>query len=236
VKRLFFIAFFLSVHLISVAKATFFQPMPLEQLVGESNAAAEVILKEKKSFMNKIGIIQTEFKFILSDSFNLSDSDLDGEFLTITMTGGSYGGVTSFIDGAPTFEIGEKSFLLLKKLESKIYLSNFTLGKYKVISEGGESWYVSSVFPYDQEIGKIKKEKMLEVVKQKFKITQTETESLPKDSFKEKFENVTIEKRMPAQIDDAEPASKDGVWAMWAYLVVFLSSGATIWWKLRRGM
>ena len=43
--------------------ATTFQLMPLDKLVEESGSAAEVQLKEKKSYMNNMGMIFTDFIF-----------------------------------------------------------------------------------------------------------------------------------------------------------------------------
>lgn len=223
--------------------ATTFQSMPLEKLIEESNGAAEVELKDKKSFMNKMGMILTEYIFNVGESYNVDNSDLDGEFLKITMTGGTVNGVTSFIDGAPEFLIGEKSFLLLKKIESKIYISNFTLGKYKIEEKDGKVFYVSSVFPNDSDIGVVKKDRMIEMIKLKYKITKIpegDFNSLPgyvsknaKGLFKKSSD---IEKRAPAQEEIETNASKDGLIAMWAFFAVFLTTGVTIWWKLRKGV
>jgi hypothetical protein len=218
--------------------ATTFRPMPLDKLIEESNMAAEVELKSKKSFMNDMGLIFTEYTFGINDSFNLPASDLDGEFLKLTMTGGTVDGVTSYIDSAPEFAVGEKSFLLLKKIESKIYLSNFTMGKYKIEEKDGQVFYVSSVFPADAELGKVKKEKMVELVKLKFKITEVPLNKLNESNDKKYFqkeEKTEFEKRTPAQESLDEKASSDGVIAMWAFFALFLCSGFTIWWKLKKG-
>lgn len=222
--------------------ATTFQSMPLEKLVEESNGAAEVELKEKKSFMNKMGLILTEYTFNVGESYNVDNGDLDGEFLKITMTGGTVNGVTSFIDGAPDFAVGEKSFLLLKKIESKIYISNFTLGKYKILEDGGQTYYVSTVFPNDSDIGKVKKERMIDAIKSKFKIVRI-PEGDPrihemKDGKVPAFlkPEPRFEKRSPAQEGNEPEAAQDGLIAMWAFFVLLSTTGFTIWWKLRKGV
>ncbi len=220
------------------ALATTFQIMPLEKLVDESNSAAEVELKSKKSFMNKMGLIFTEYTFAMNESYNVDNSDLDGEFLKITMTGGTVNGVTSFIDGAPEFAVGEKSFLLLKKIESKIYLSNFTMGKYKIENRDGQIYYISSVFPYDADIGQVKKERMIDMIKTKFKTTRApEVDSVsPVEESKKQgvfAKNVTFEKRAPAQVD--EQGHNDGIVAMWSFFGLMVISALTMWWKLKKG-
>ncbi len=219
--------------------ATIFQPMPLEKLVDESTGAAEVELKSKKSFMNKMGLILTEYTFDVGESYNVDNSDLEGEFLKITMTGGTVNGVTSYIDGAPEFAVGEKSFLLLKKIESKIYLSNFTIGKYKIENRDGQVFYVSSVFPHDADLGQVKKERMVDLIKTKFKITRApEVDSRERPLYesnnkKEVLKEKTFEKRAPAQASEKDP--HDGLVAMWSFFALMVISGFTMWWKLRKG-
>ena len=115
--------------------------------------------------MTDKGMIMTDYFFELGEWYNIQDTDREGSLLKVTMIGGVVDGVTSYIDGAPEFAVGEKSFLLLKKMDSKIYLSNFTMGKYKIEEKDGEKYYISSVFPMDPDIGRVKRERMITVVK-----------------------------------------------------------------------
>ncbi len=222
--------------------ATTFQVMPLEQLIEESSSGAEVELKSKKTFMNKVGMIMTDFSFKVIEGHNISESDLNGELLTITMSGGSLNGITSYIDGAPEFAVGEKSFLLLKKIESKLYLSNFTMGKYKIEESDGETYYVSSVFPYDSDLGRVKKERMIDLMKLKFKVTRApEPDSLKPgglkiQDMKQAHTGDRFEERRPAQVDNEDGKNQDVCVAMWAFFVLFSVSGVTIWWKLKKGV
>lgn len=223
-----------------VVGATTFKKTSLDSLVGESSAAAEVELQEKKSSMNKMGVITTEYVFNVRESYNISEGDLDGKFLRINLVGGTVDGVTSFIDGAPEFSVGERSFLLLKSIESKMYISNFTMGKYKVEEKDGQVFYVSSVFPEDVDIGRVSKERMVALVKEKFKATQ---DAVEKKGVQDAGKKVSInlkktqfEGRIPAEEKDDFRESHEGLTMMWAFFVLFLTSGFVIWWKLRKGM
>lgn len=222
--------------------ATTFQLMPLEQLIDESSSGAEVELKSKKTFMNKVGMIMTDFSFRVIEGYNISESDMNDELITITMSGGSLNGVTSYIDGAPEFAVGEKSFLLLKKIESKLYLSNFTMGKYKIEESEGQTYYVSSVFPYDTDLGKVKKERMIDLMKLKFKVTRApEPDSLSPSGLKiqdmkQAHSGDRYEERKPAQVSDEENKNQDVCVAMWSFFALFSVSGVTIWWKLKKGV
>lgn len=149
--------------------ATMFFPLPFDKQVEEATSAAEVKLSSSHAFKNSAGAIMTEYVFDIVEGYNLSADDLDNNQLKLAMPGGTYEGVSSMVDGAPSFKNGEKSFLLLKKIDSKIYLSNFTLGQYKIQNFEGKDYYVSEVFPMDQRIGRISKEKMVELMKTKWK-------------------------------------------------------------------
>lgn len=219
--------------------ATTFQVMPLEQLIEESSSGAEVELKSKKTYKNNFGMIMTDFSFKVIEGFNLNDSDMDGDVVTITMSGGTLNGVTAFIDSAPEFAVGEKSFLLLKKIESKFYLSNFTMGKYKIEEVDGQTYYVSTVFPFDTDLGRVKKDRMVDLMKLKFKVSRAPEP----DSFKPA--TLSIERPVPAHMarfEERKPAQENNdmeqefCLAMWGFFALFSLSGLMIWWKLKKGV
>lgn len=158
---------FFSIFCAYLAHASTFIPLSIEQQVEESNKAAEVILQSKRTFQNSMGMIFTEYAFAVEEGFQLDSGDFQGEHLVITMLGGTINGLTSFIEGAPTFKENERAFLLLKKIDSQMYISNFSLGKYRILVVDGETYYESTVFPHDPKIGRVKKEKMLELLKVK---------------------------------------------------------------------
>lgn len=153
----------------NIASATMFFPLPFEKQVEEATSGVEVRLSASKVFKNALGTIMTEYSFDVLEAYNFSVDDLENNKLKLTMPGGSFEGITSMIDGAPQFIQDEKSFLLLKKVESNHYLSNFTLGKFKIQEQEGKTFYVSEVFPADVNIGRISKEKMVELMKTKWK-------------------------------------------------------------------
>jgi hypothetical protein len=157
--------------LANAAFATMFFPMSFDKQIDEATSAAEVKLLSSRVFKNSAGAIMTEYSFEILESYNLFQNDLDQSLLKLVMPGGTFDGVTSMVDGAPVFLNGEKTFLLLKKIESRLYLSNFTLGKYKIQSYEGKDFYVSEVFPMDQNIGRISKEKMIGLIKDKWKLS-----------------------------------------------------------------
>lgn len=218
--------------------ATMFVPLALEKQVEEATSAVEVKLSNTRVFKNEAGMIMTEYAFNVLENYNLSSEDLENKKLNLTMPGGTYDGVTSTIDGAPQFSLGEKSFLLLKKVESKNYLSNFTLGKYKIQSYEGKTYYVSEVFPLDPKIGRISKDKMIDLMKTKWKTSFSTIEDLSpaaggatmsvREKKIEKVESpiVAIFKKIdrePAQTLDADESVPFSFWGS-LFIVVFFFS------------
>ncbi len=195
---------------LNVSYATIFAPLSFEKQVEEANSAAEVKLETSRAFRDERGMIMTEYRFSVVDSFSLPVEDLDGGQLVITMMGGSFEGMTSMIDGAPKFQVGKRNFLLLKKIQSKFYLSNFTLGQYDIVTSDGEDMLVSEVFPLDPKVGRIAKDKMIELIKEKWKVSAL---PVPKESSMQI--NVAAKKANPspgaAKIEARSPAQAEGV-------------------------
>lgn len=207
----------------NTAFATMFFPLSFEKQVEEATSAAEVKLAASKVYKNSAGGIMTEYRFEVLESYNLSEEELDQNQLKISMPGGTLDGITSMIDGAPEFKEGEKTFLLLKKIESKIYLSNFTLGKYKIQTHEGKDYYVSEVFPMDQNIGRISKEKMIELIKEKWKLSSVPAIDKGKPYFVKvppaPERKLVFEKRAPAQ---ASVASEEIPVFFWGALILIV--------------
>ncbi|MGZ3788375.1 MAG: hypothetical protein ACXVLQ_07610 [Bacteriovorax sp.] len=230
-----FFIWVLTIH--NACMATIFFPLPFEKQIDEATSAVEVRLESARVFKSAGGMIMTEYSFDVLESYNLSSSDLDNQKLKLTMPGGTYEGITSMIDGAPQFGSGEKSFLLLKKIESKIYLSNFSLGKYKIQNDGGRIYYVSEVFPSDPQIGRISKEKMVELMKSKWKISSDDA------SNKSKSKSVVVVPEIKAPIkampefEKREPAEESIVREevpvfFWSAIVLVVFFFAFIFFKL----
>lgn len=222
----------------NVSFATMFTPLPFDTQVEEATSAVEVKLENTKVYKNASGLIMTEYSFNVLESYNLADDDLENQKLKLSMPGGTYNGITSMIDGAPQFNKDERSFLLLKKIDSKNYLSNFSLGKFKIQNYEGKTYYVSEVFPMDPKIGRISKDKMIELMKNKWKITLMipkiipayETASTPVAEMRPLIKSVHDLEREPAQ---EESISNEGVPVFfWSAIALFAFFFSFIFFKL----
>lgn len=142
--------------------ATVYAQPSLDSLIKDTDSLAEVVLIRKEPFKSNLGMIHTKYIFEVIESYNLEDKLNSTNLIEVEMIGGSLNGYTTIIDGAPTFEHGEKALILLKFINEKTYISNLSLGKFHIIQDSGKTFYKSSIVPSHHEIGMIEKTKMLE--------------------------------------------------------------------------
>lgn len=224
----FLVALFILSLFSVVARATQFIPLSIDKQVDEADFAVEATLQAQKVYKNSNGLIMSDYTFRVNESFGFNESEFH-----LDMLGGTYEGVTTMIDGAPHFSPGEAVFLLLKKVESKIYLSNFTLGQYKIIEREGKTFYRSEVFSHDPRIGIISKEKMKLLMNEKWNYTsnipakQSPLEKIVKQLPAEKISKQ--QKRIPAQIIPQESNSFD-----WKYFIAGVFALMLGFWLLKK--
>lgn len=163
--------------MIQVAFATTFIPLPLDKQVESASIGAEVVLLNMQGFKHPAGYIATEYRFKIIEATNLNPEELDDGKLVLTLPGGNHNEVTTVVDGSPRFNPGERIFLLLKKIDNKIYLSNFTLGKFNIQKIENEEYYVNEVFPNLQNVGRIKKSTMKKLMNDKWNLVTVKSDS-----------------------------------------------------------
>ena len=153
-KYFLFILFFLIIYIVPL-NATQFVPLSIEAQVKDADLAVEATLEKQKFYKNLNGSITGEYTFVVHEGFGFS-----GNEIKLDLPGGTLDGVTTLIEGAPVFKEKINYFLLLKKIESKMYLSNYTMGEYQVVTIDNKEFYRSLAFSHDPQIGMIAKEKM----------------------------------------------------------------------------
>ncbi len=116
-------------------------PLPLEMLVDDSSHIVEAQLIDIKSQWTN------DRKAIISKARFKVDSVLLGkigsEIITVYAPGGTVDGIRQIVTGAPTFEPGEKSLLMLRKLNSDEFkkgidsdsfnITSLSLGKFSLV-------------------------------------------------------------------------------------------------------
>jgi len=173
-------------------EATVFMPASIEKQVEQASFGVEVELIKSVPYKNGNGFIYTRQDFQVHESFGES---LD--YLSLDLPGGVIGEVGTAVDGSPQFKKGMRYFLLIKEIENKYYLSNFTLGQYEIQKIGNQTYYVSTVFPFDKEIGRVKKEKFIEIMNSKWNLVSVKETSL------------TVEKNVVKKIVHSKANGKD---------------------------
>jgi len=173
------ITFFISIQ---VALATTFIPLPLDKQVESASMGAEVILLNMQGFKHPAGYIATEYRFKVIEPTNLDPAELEDGKLVLTLPGGNFDGITTVVDGSPKFNPGERIFLLLKKVEGKVYLSNFTLGKFNIQKIEDEEYYVNEVFPNMPNVGRIKKSTMKKLMNEKWNLVSINIDNSKSDN------------------------------------------------------
>jgi len=127
--------------------ATMYLPTSINKQIDEASSGAEVVFSSSKVFKNNYGSVVTEYRFDVLEAYNLKPDELQNGQLVMTLPVGTYQGVTTSNEGAPDFKEHQRVFLLLKKNQGKIYLSNFSMGMYQIEQVGNQTKYVSVVFP-----------------------------------------------------------------------------------------
>jgi hypothetical protein len=214
-----------------VLNATQFVPLSIEKQVSEADFAVEATLLKKTIYKNTNGLIMSDYQFRVDESFGLNEKEFH-----LDIPGGTLEGITAVIEGAPQFTENEKIFLLLKKVESKVYLSNFTLGKYQIIKINGKIFYRSEVFPLDPRIGIISKEKMRSFITEKWhesavvSVSNSLTNKIDKNFQIKK--NRTTTGRIPAGIPELLPVKNN--WFEKIITLVGILGFAWIFWILKK--
>jgi hypothetical protein len=166
-KKLLFGILFLIIFAVA-ANATQFIPLPIDKQIDDADFAVEATLQSRKVYKNLSGAIMSDYFFVVNESFGFPEKELH-----LDLPGGTLDGVTTMIDGSPNFKENRKIFLFIKKVEGKIYLSNFTLGEYKIVEIDGKTFYQSVVFFNDPKVGIISKDKMVMLMQEKWHYTST---------------------------------------------------------------
>jgi hypothetical protein len=222
-KWIFNIIFFFLVS--ASVTATTFIPTTLDKQVLSASAGAVVSLLKFKSFKGNGGYVQTEYTFKVHQGMNLSSEELDHGTLSITLPGGSFEGVSTVVDGGPEFITGEKIFLLLKRVNNKIYLSNFTVGKFSIKKIEGSEYFVNDVFPNMPNVGIIKKEQMLDLMKSQWRELNIETILSNQKKVKTVWQSSTPSKIPPKfeKRKERKPAAQEDGYDVGKFVVYFLS-------------
>lgn len=223
-----YLVIFLIIVMTSSGHATVFSNISIKAQVDEADFAAEVTLLDKKVYLDGNGLIVSSYNFSVNEGYGLSD-----KIINLEIPGGTLNGVTSEIDSAPQFKKNEKIFLLLKKVESKLYLSNFSLGEYKIIKKNNKEYYQSVIYLNDPNSGIIEKEKMISLVMQKSNQLHTDPVLKIKNENKN-VHNKEFHRPMIAVANQNESNIRNGIFNSINLVILLLGLIFSIWFFMKK--
>lgn len=159
----FLLAVLVLILSLSVGSTTFI-PVSIEKQIESSSSAAIVELTGSKTYKNQENRITTEYVFKIINYFGSTENFENKTELRFSLPGGSLNGVRTVVADAPEFKKNVPVFVLLKEVDSKIFLSNFTMGKFNLVNIQGEEYFVNDVYPKMENVGRVKKSKMMKLV------------------------------------------------------------------------
>jgi hypothetical protein len=152
--------------------ATIFFPASLSKQVELADAIIQGDFVEKTS--KKInGHILTEYQFRVQKYATKNSQEIpiqNKEFLQFYQPGGEVGGEAVSVSGTAHFKPNEFSTLILKRgSDGQYWLASLGLGKYEQKKSKTQTYWSSSIFPKDKNLGNISEKDWEKVIAANFK-------------------------------------------------------------------
>ncbi len=225
-----FIFIFLNVIIFSFKPsrllATTFIPLSIETQVQQSDLAIRGhVIKKRVVYSHDLKMAVTEYYFQVVESMAYDEKNLPKMFeVKVLVPGGHFQGHDYYTVGAPHFNINEEAFVILKKIKDEFWVSNLSLGKYKVLTESDDSslYLKSSVFTYDKNLNHISGEYVKKLFKFSLNIknkdknkNKDKTQNLNKNPIEnrsvDKSDNVNSQKMSKLQNGDNSNGHKNSI-------------------------
>lgn len=134
---------------------TTFYPLSIDKQLEESDAVLRGIHlgSTVKRINNKI-FTEHSFKIVSSSGIAQGSIYNRNDFKVYSL-GGSYAGLTRFIEGSPKFKKDGESILVLKKAPYGYIVNNLSLGQYEIFWENNRQYLKSKIFPTHPKLGQI---------------------------------------------------------------------------------
>jgi hypothetical protein len=146
---------FVSVLFATFSWATLFAIQPIETQIKESNAIMEGIFLESKTIELENGKLATQMIFKVKREWGLKSDFFDMEEVIIHYPGGKLGNKNIFVEGVPSFTVGERVVILTKNIGNRFWGLNLGLGSFKVITFNNKPILMNSLFPHDKRVSQI---------------------------------------------------------------------------------
>ena len=202
--------------------ATTFKRVPLETQLKEADGVLIGNFLKSRSIRLEDGSIATQMVFKMDREVGFQSEEFGMDEVIIHYPGGSLDGVTTVVQGVPSFNPGEKVAILSKSVDNRFWGLDLSYGSYKIIDYGSTTMLFNLAFPENTDFGQISLanfEDKVRTVKSALKIVRSPIDIAAHRSIASVEESEEVE-RTVASVKVAEPveSSPDYFW-----LLFFLS-------------
>lgn len=218
------------------AMATTYYPLPIHKQLDESQAVIKGEYQGATYKKTATGEIVTVASFKVDEFVGLKENEiLNKQDFKVIFPGGKWNRMVYTIDGAPKFQKGESSVLVLNKSKHGFVLNGLSLGKYDIVKKDGEVGVSSSVFPNHPKLGFIPLEEFNAELTERFgkkltslgidrafSLTLASNVRMPASATKgAKLESARSSRRgrAPASVGKKYHASTEGMSAFWLVML-----------------
>jgi hypothetical protein len=135
--------------------ATTFQLQTVEQQIGEADGIMMGHYLRKKSIRLDNDSVATQMVFKINREYGLQSDQFGMDEVIIHYPGGKLDGVTTVVEGVPSFIPGEKVALFIRSVENRYWGMNLALGTFREVNYGKEIMLVNYLVPHDPRVGQI---------------------------------------------------------------------------------
>ncbi len=154
-----------ALSLLLPAEATLFQIQSVDQQIKDSDGIVMGHYLKKKSIKLEDGRVTTQMFFKMNKEIGMKSDFFGTDEVIIHYPGGTIDGVTTRVEGVPSFVPGESVVVMVKGLSDRHWGMNLGFGTFKIVSYGKERMIVNSLFPEDRRVGQMKLEDFEKTVK-----------------------------------------------------------------------
>lgn len=211
----------------------------LESQLRDSDAVVSGVISGSQYIRSPEGEVFTKYSLKLKNVSGINENSIyTSDSFSFVVPGGDWQGIRYQISGAPMFEKGEETLLLLKKQKGEFTPLNLGMGKYSYKRIDGVDYIQSSVFPDHPELGRISIKKIEKEVDLRFG-SLNKQEALQTRSSLSKNQNllskISPQKTRSPASESADESRQSSTKMSMLWLVAFLGGLVTLKFALKIG-
>lgn len=207
-----FLSFFILAFCFNAQGASYIYSS-LDSQLRDSDAVVSGVITGSQFVRSADGEVFTKYSLRLKKVSGINENNIyASDSFSFVVPGGDWQGIRYQISGAPLFEEGEETLLLLKKKSGEFTPLNLGMGKYSYKRIDGAEYLQSSVFPNHPELGKISLKEIEKKIDLRFGTIASQQALLKKSSFSKDQNFISSASpqttRGPASTEESQSSSK----------------------------